>query len=370
MAARSIPGSSRPRLGRSLLLVALILAGCSSAQPTSQFTYPPVTAGPPGTAAPETAAPSPTPAPSFPVTLTDDEGTEVTIAAEPQRIVSLTPATTEILFAIGAGDRVVGKVEDVAKFPPDAADIPIVARFDGVDVEQVVALEPDLVISAGAGLTQGDAVEQLRRAEVPVLVIYPTTIDSGLAGIRLIGQATGLGETAESLAIDMEQRIDELERLAATATQKPRVFYEIDVTGGIFTPPADSIYGEMFRLAGAEPISGDASYSISLEELVAADPEVILLGDAAYGATPEAVADRPGWGGMTAVQDGRIYPIDDILVTRPGPRLVEGLEALIRAIHPELADQLPLPMPSASLGPPVLETDKPTTGLGNMPAAA
>jgi iron complex transport system substrate-binding protein len=298
---------------------------------------------------------SPTPAasaaPSFPVTLTDDEGTNVTIAAEPRKIVSLTPATTEILFTIGAGDRVVGKVEDVANFPPEAADIPIVARFDGVDIEQVVATEPDLVISAGAGLTQGDAVEQLRRAEIPVLVIYPTTIDGGLAGIRLIGLATGLSETADSLAIGMEQRIDELERLAATATEKPRVFYEIDVSGGIFTPPADSIYGEMFLLAGSEPISGDANYSISLEELVAADPEVILLGDAAYGVTPEAVAERPGWKGMTAVKDGRIYAIDDILVTRPGPRLVEGLEALIRAIHPELADDL-------------------TTGLGSLPAAA
>ena len=99
----------------------------------------------------------------------------------------------------------------------------------------------------------------------------------------------------------MEQRIDELAALAATATEKPRVFYEIDVTGGIFTPPADSIYGEMFRLAGAEPISGDASYSISLEELVAADPEVILLGDAAYGVTAEAVADATRLGG----HDGR-----------------------------------------------------------------
>lgn len=352
---------------RSLLLpvlIAVFATACSTAGQAS-----PTPAAPPASVAP-TTAPSPSPAPSFPVTLTDDERTEVTIAAEPERIVSLTPATTEILFAIGAGDRVVGKVEDVAKFPPEAADIPIVARFDGVDIEQVVALEPDLVISAGDGLTQGDAVEQLRRADVPVLVIYPTTIDGGLAGIRLIGRAAGLSEAAESLATAMDQRIDELGRLAATATERPRVFYEVDVTGGIFTPPADSIYGEMFRLAGAEPISGDPSYSISLEELVAADPEVILLGDAAYGATPEAVADRPGWGGMTAVKDGRIHPIDDILVTRPGPRLVEGLEALIRAIHPELADQLPLPMPSASLGPPVLETDKPTTGLGSLPAAA
>ena len=324
---------------RSLIppvLIALLLAACT---PGGQPSPSPAASAPPASPQPS-AAPSPTLAPSFPVTLTDDEGTEVTIAAEPQKIVSLTPATTEILFTIGAGDRVVAKVEDVASFPPETVGIPDVATFNGVDVERIVDLEADLVISAGTGLTQGDAVEQLRRAEVPVLVIYPTTVDGALAGIRLIGQATGFTDTAEALAIGMEQRIDELERLAATATAKPRVFYEIDVTGGIFTPPADSIYGEMFRLAGAEPISGNASYSISLEELVAADPEVILLGDAAYGVTAESVGERPGWKGMTAVKDGAIYPIDDILVTRPGPRLVDGLEALIRAIHPELADDL------------------------------
>jgi iron complex transport system substrate-binding protein len=324
---------------RLLPLVPLLLAlGCTApvqpgaATPTTPTTVPP-------TAAP----PSPPPAPTFPVTLTDDEGTAVTIAAEPQRIVSLTPATTEILFAIGAGDRVVGKVEDIAKFPPEAASIPVVATFNGVDIEQIVALGADLVLSAGAGLTQGDAVEQLRRAKVPVLVTYPTTVNGALAGIRLIGTAVGHDESAGELADGMQQRIDELAVIAATAPDKPRVFYEIDVTGGIFTPPADSIYGEMFRLAGAEPISGDPSYSISLEALVAADPQVILLGDAAYGVTPEAVAARPGWGVMTAVKEGRIVAIDDIVVTRPGPRLVQGLEALIRAIHPELIDELPAP---------------------------
>jgi iron complex transport system substrate-binding protein len=325
------------------MLVALFAAACN---PGAVATPSPARTALGETPAAATAElPTATTAVAFPVTLTDDEGTEVTIPAEPEKIVSLTPATNEILFAIGGGDRVVGKVEDVANFPPEAANIPVVATFNGVDVEKIIDLEADLVISAGAGLTQGDAVEQLRRADVPVLVIYPTTIDGGLAGIRLVGQATGLTETAESLAIGMEQRIDELERLAATAAENPRVFYEIDTTGGIFTPPADSIYGEMLRLAGSEPISGNASYSISLEDLVAADPEVILLGDAAYGATPEAVADRAGWKGMTAVKQGRIYPIDDIIVTRPGPRLVEGLEALIRAIHPDLAGQLPTPEP-------------------------
>jgi cobalamin transport system substrate-binding protein len=342
MAARSLPGSPRPLWRASLLLAVTLIAvlactpGVSTTNPSSS----------PPTAAATVVPPSPTPAPAFPVTLTDDEGTKVTIASEPRKVVSLTPATTEILFAIGAGDRVVAKVEDVASFPPEASSLPDVATFSAVDVERIVASGADLVVSGGAGFTQGDAVEQLRRAKIPVLVTYPTTVDGALAGIRLIGRATGLDGPAGEVADSMRLRIDELSAVAATAAGKPRVFYEIDVTGGIFTPPANSIYGEMFRLAGAEPISGDASYSISLEDLVAADPEVILLGDAAYGVTAKAVAARPGWGRMTAVTENRIYPIDDIVVTRPGPRLVQGLEALIRAIHPDLV--VPSAAPSAA----------------------
>jgi iron complex transport system substrate-binding protein len=339
MAARSTPLSPRPLF----LIAPLLLAfGCTAATQSNAPTSPPPTAVP-ATLAPAT----PTPPPAFPVTLTDDEGTEVTITTEPRKIVSLTPATTEILFALGSGSRVVGKVEDIANFPPEAAAVPVVATFSGVDVEQIVALEADLVVSAGAGLTQGAAVEQLRRADIPVLVVYPTTVDGALAGIRLIGRAIGAADDGEALAESIDGRLDDLAAIAATAPERPRVFYEIDVTGGIFTPPADSIYGEMFRLAGAEPISGDASYAISLEDLVAADPEVILLGDAAYGVTAEAVAARPGWDWMTAVKDGRIVAVDDIVITRPGPRLVQGLEALIRAIHPDLAGELPSPAPSS-----------------------
>jgi iron complex transport system substrate-binding protein len=320
------------RLPRFVLLLALLLVAACSAPGASTPPSPTTTVAATPTAPPAT----PTAPPAFPVSLTDDEGTTVVIAAEPAKIVSLTPDTTETLFAIGAGGRVVGKVEDLANFPPEAESVPIVARFSGVDIEQIVALEPDLVISAGTGLTQGDAVEQLRRAGITVLVSYPTTIDGGLASIRRIGQAVGLAAEAATLADSIRTRLDQLATAAAGATTKPRVFYEIDVTGGIFTPPAESIYGEMFKLAGAEPISGDASYKISLEELVAADPEVILLGDGAYGVTPDAVKARDGWGGMTAVKDGRIVAVDDVVITRPGPRLAEGLLALIKAIHPEL----------------------------------
>jgi len=327
MAARSIPRS----LHVLLALFVLIAAACTTQAGAST--------GPTNTVDAASAAPTsppPTSAPRFPLTLTDDEGTAVTIPAEPGRIVSLTPDTTETLFAIGAGSRVVGKVEDVANFPPEAAAVPIVATFAGVDVERIVALGADLVVSGGTGLTQGAAVEQLRRAGIPVLVSYPTTIDGALESIRRLGIAVGLADSAATLAYLISGQLDDLESIAGTAEEQPRVFYEIDVTGGIFTPPADSIYGEMFGLTGAELIAGNANYSISLEKLIAADPQVILLGDAAYGVTSEDVAAREGWSGMTAVMDGRIVAVDDIVITRPGPRLAEGLRALINAIHPEL----------------------------------
>jgi len=333
----------------ALLTVVFLVLGCG-AGPGS----PPWTPGS-GTAAPFlTPAPTPTPvptAPAFPVTITDDEGTAVTIAAEPRKIVSLTPAVTETLFALGVGARVVGKVEDVANFPPEAATIPVVATFNGVDVEKIVTLGADLVVSGGAGFSQGPAVEQLRRANIPVVVSYPTTVDQAIAGFRTIGKAVGAADAGNKLADDTKAKIDELAASVANVTHKPRLFYEIDTTGGIFTPPADSIYGEMFKLAGAEPIAGGADYKISLEDLVAGDPEVILLGDAAYGVKPEDLAKRPGWGDMTAVKQGAIFPIDDILVTRPGPRLVEGLQALIQAIQPQLVGSSPGASAGASSAP-------------------
>jgi iron complex transport system substrate-binding protein len=355
VAAHRPPRSPRVLFGA----LVLVMAGCA---PAAIATTAPPTAAP-ATPTPTAApTPSPSPAPAFPVTITDDEGTAVTIPTEPTKIVSLTPATTETLFALGVGDRVVGKVEDIASFPPEATAIPVVATFSGVEVEKIVASGADLVISGGTGLSQGPAVEQLRRANIPVVVSYPTTVDGGVASIAVIGRAVGKASEGRALAAAIRSRLDALAALAATAATKPRVFYEIDVTNGIFTPPADSIYGEMFKLAGGSPISGNANYSISLEDLVAVDPEVILLGDAAYGQTAETVKARHGWDDMAAVKADRIVPIDDIVVTRPGPRIADGLEALIRAIHPELASELPAP--SGSIAP------TPATSLRSLPRAA
>ena len=334
MAAQLRPRARRAGRLTSFVLLPLLasLAACgpSAVVPTV----------PPGATSSVVPAATATPAPTFPVTVTDDEGTAVEIPAEPQRIVSLTPAATETLFALGVADRVVAKVEDIAAYPPEADDLPVVATFQGVDVEQIVSLEADLVIAGGGNpsFTPISAIEQLRRVGIPVVVLYARSVEEALAGIETIGTAVGAADAAADVVGSMRADFDEL--AAATAgLDRPKTFYELDATSKIYTVPAGSLYAEMLELAGADPITTDDSYEISLEELVAADPEVILLGDDADYTTVDDVAARPGWGDISAVKDGNVLAIPEyVLVTRPGPRLADGLRALILALHPEALD--------------------------------
>ena len=325
-----------------LLSLATILAACTSAG--SSPSAPPTTA-PSASAA--VATPSPTPAPAFPVTVTDDEGTSVEIGAEPEKIVSLTPAATETLFAIGAGDRVVA-TDDGSDYPDEAVDLPDVATFASVDVEKVVALEPDLVVAGGLGFTPVDAIERLRDLDVPVVVVYAPTVDGVYKDIELLGTATGTTEAATALTADMRADIEAVSSALASQSPKPRVFYDVgydDTTGAIFAPAEDSFLAEMVTAAGGDVITtGDPnSYELPLEQLIDKDPELIVLGtNPFYSPTPDSVAKRPGWDALTAVRNGDIRPVRDIEITRPGPRLPIGLRALAAAIWPDV------PLPAAS----------------------
>jgi iron complex transport system substrate-binding protein len=343
MAALSSP-RARAHALPALLLPLLILAGCAvGASPSASVSLATL---PPTISAPPTSAPA-----AFPVTLTDDEGTAVIVTSKPQKIVSLTPAATEILFAIGAGPRVVAKVEDIANFPPEALAIPIVATYKGVEVEKIVAAGADLVVSGGADFGQGPAVEQLRRANIPVLIIEPTTTSGVLIDIRILGQASGESATGNGLADSMGAQFDAIKGVTSGAPH-PKVFYELDATAKIYTTTDASFLQEMIQIAGGDPITtGSTTNSeISLEKVIAANPSVIVLGDAAYGVTAAQVKARPGWTTIQAVQTGSIVGVYDIVVSRPGPRLVLGLLELLRAIHPEIAlpSGLPSPVPAAS----------------------
>jgi len=328
-------GSSIPtRLAwlSAALVAAVFLGACTAGASPTALPSPTASVSP-------TTSLSPSPAPTqppFPLTVRDDEGSEVTLATVPQRIVSLSPANTEIVWALGAGDRQVGGT-DYDDFPAAAAELPDVASYTGVDVERIVALEADLVLAAGSGFNPPESIRRLRSLGIPVLVVDAAEVDAVLADIELIGRAIGELPTALALTAALRERIEAISAAAARGA-KPRTFYELDASNGIFGPAKGSVWAQMIELAGGEPITTDDPnvYAISLERLVAADPEVIILGDAAYGVTPEIVAARAGWGGMTAVRNGAIRPVDDVIVTRPGPRIADGLLALARAIHPDL----------------------------------
>jgi iron complex transport system substrate-binding protein len=286
------------------------------------------------------AAPTPTPSPTaaaFPLTLTGDDGKTVTVEAKPQKIVSLMPGETETLYAIGAGERVVGKVEDIANYPPEAASVPVVATYQGVDVEKIVGLNPDLVIVGSNGGTPQDAIDQLRNLNLPVLAVYASDVEGVLKDIDLTGQATGDVDAAKDLTASMRAQFDQV-AAATKSADKPRVFYETGNEPALYGVADESFVSSMIALAGGAPLTtGSATnWEMPQEKLIAADPQVILLGDAANSVSATDVAARPGWSTLTAVKDNAIYPIDDIVVTRPGPRLAAGLAALVAAIHPEI----------------------------------
>jgi len=308
------PGSPRRRsatpLAGLVVLAGILVAGCSAiAAPVASAPAPTPVSTPPATPVVPIATPAVPPAP---VTVTDDEGTAYTFRVPPARIVSLSPAITETLFALGAGPRVVGGTE-ADDFPAEAKALPRVASFTGVNIEAVVAARPDVVIAGGNDLTPPADIAKLRSLGVSVIVVYAGSVDAVLRDISLIGTVAGQDAVAAQLVGAMKSRIEELSAAAKAAGSTPRVFFELDATKEIYGPAPDSFLTEMIGLAGGDAItSGDpAVWAVSLERLVEADPQVIVLGDANYGMTPEAVKSRPGWAGMTAVKAGAIRPIDE-----------------------------------------------------------
>ena len=324
----------RPRrasgLAAALLITITTLVAACSAAATPVPTLVPTTPVP-------TAVATPTPAPAFPAALTDDDGTAVTLKAEPQKIVTLTPAATETVFALGLGSRLVGKVEDFSLYPPEAAKVPDVAKFGSVDVEKIVSLGTDLVIAGGHSFNPPEAITKLRALGVPVLVLFAPDVATSLTDITLIGRATGRPAEAAAITTAISTAFDQVKTAAATLP-KFRVYYELDATNGYFGPAPDYFGTEMMKIAGSDPLTSGTPgvYQIDPEKIVAFNPQVILMGDAGYGMTAAQVAARAGWGVLAAVKDGNVRPVNDVVVTRPGPRLIQGIRELALAIHPDI----------------------------------
>jgi len=306
-------------------LAALLFAAALAALALTGCTQP---------AAPEAAPEPAAPAAAFPVTITDDASRSVTIAARPEKIVSLAPANTETLFAIGAGDRVVG-VTSYDDYPAEVADIAKVGDFSGPNLEAVAAADPDVVfVTTGV---QADVIGKLEALGATVVAIDPTTLDGVYEAIGEVGQVTGNTAEADKLVADMKAKADEIATKVASA-EKTTAFIEIG-QNPLFTAGAATLLGDLIVRAGGANVVAEPGYvSYSAEQLVKANPAVYLA--TKTSATDAAtVAKRPGYDGLAAVKDGRVVILEDNLVSRPGPRIVEGLEQIAVGLHPDAFGQ-------------------------------
>ena len=328
-----------------LILLGLTLAACGPATISSPLATPLAPTVAPTLAPTVEPTLAPTEAPTVeptttPIVLTDSLGREVTLAQPPERIVSLAPSNTEILNALGALDTLVGR-DDYSDFPPEVTTVPSIGNlYPNVNAEAVIALKPDLVLAAG--VTSPDDVKKL--ADLG-LTVYATSNASSLddiyADIQAVGALIGKSSAAKTVIADLKARVEVVATTAQTAATQPSVFYEVDATEPEkpWTAGSGTFIDNLITLAGGQnaAASSAAYYQINFEQLLTVNPDIIVLGSSTYGGqTPELVAQRPGWDKIKAVKNNAVYVFDDNLVSRPGPRIVDGLEALAKLIHPEL----------------------------------
>jgi iron complex transport system substrate-binding protein len=293
-----------------------------------------------GAPAVPTAVPQPTATTPANITLNDSAGRSVTLSAVPQRIVSLAPSNTEIVCALDACARLVGR-DQFSDYPAEVMNLAVLSDGFSPNYEQIVAAKPDLVLVAA--ISSPEVIQKLDDLKLPMLVVGSETssFETVKRDIQLVGKALGAESKAALVVAAMDARYAEITTKIAQSKTKPRVFWELDATDPAkpYTPGPGTFIDDLIRLAGGENIASkaDSPYvQISAEEVIRANPQVVILSDAAYGVAPESVGKRPGWNVIEAVLTGKVHPIDDNLVSRPGPRVIDGLEAAARLIHPEL----------------------------------
>jgi iron complex transport system substrate-binding protein len=338
-----------------LLLLTLLLAACGDLTAT---TVPATTTRAATTAATTTAATTTvaatttgsvttaattaavtTTAAAFPLEVKDDAGRSVKITKAAAKIVSLAPSNTEILYALGLGNKVVG-VDTFSNYPADANTKEKVGGFSDINLEKVIGLSPDLVLATS--LHAKTVVPALEQRNLTVLVMQPKDLAGVVENIRLVGKATGVPDKGEAEAKNFQTRLDKVIAKVNTASQKPTVFYDL---GDLYTVAPGSYLDDMISKAGGKNIvpAGPNPYpQLTNEAIIATDPQVLIFSSGEAGFVKDeagaiSVANgRPGWDKLSALKNKRIRIVDADLTNRPGPRAVDGLEAIAKALYPDL----------------------------------
>jgi len=280
---------------------------------------------------------------TFPLQIEDQVGRVVVIEKLPEKIISLSPGNTEILYALGLADSIAG-VTEYCDYPEAAKEKPKVGGFSTVDLEKIVEIQPDLVLAGN--IHEEEVIPALERLGFPVITIDPKTIGEVAEAVTLVGKATGREEEASQLTDDMNKRVEAVteKTLALAEDQKPQVLY-ILWHDPLQTVGSLSRIHEMINLAGGNNIAGNLEENyptISMESVIMANPQVIIAGgghgtgeDLTFNfATTEVRLES-----VAARRDGRVYLINADLTSRPCPRIVDGLEEIAKMIHPEIFNE-------------------------------
>jgi iron complex transport system substrate-binding protein len=281
--------------------------------------------------------------------LVDDHGYTTSLTAYPDRIVSLAPSCTEILYAIDAGDKVVA-VTRYCNYPYNftawiaEGNMTSIGGFEDPNMEVIASLNPDLILASGG--VQEEIVETLRNLGYKVLVLDPTNITGVLQNIELVGKATDKNAEATALMNDITSRIDAVVNKVADVASKPKVYYEVfyDPTS-LWVAGSKAWQNELIEKAGGINVFADQPldyFQSSVEAVVVRNPDVIVLPAEGMGEeTPfwgsiDEVKARPAWDSISAVQNDRLYQIDSDIIQRAGPRVADAIEQLAEFFHPEL----------------------------------
>ncbi len=272
------------------------------------------------------------------IMVTDQMGREVIIEEVPQRIISISPSNTEVAFALGLEDRIVG-VTEFCNYPPEALEKDQVGGFATPSIEKIVELEPDLIL---ASTIHEEEVPRLEELGISVLVIEASNLLELYTSISLVAEITGVPARGEELIASMQQGIGAVEAVVADVPEEERVqvFYEV-YSDPLMSAGSGAFINEIITLAGGVNIFGDVEENypqISAEVVAEKQPDIILFPD--YHGTAETVIDdmagRPGWESVPAVQNENVFAINDDAFARPGPRVVQAVEEAAKIFYPEL----------------------------------
>lgn len=276
---------------------------------------------------------------TFPLQVTDGLDRKLTLKAVPRRIVSLAPKNTEILYAIGAGDQVVGSTT-YCNYPPAAMQTEKVGGFSSksISLERIVSLKPDLVVTAGD--LHAPLIQELERLGLTVLAMTAESFSGLYDEMRLLGQITGHETEAVTLATSLQERLEKVRQAAATIPEAERVsaFYMVWIDPLSGAGPG-SYFGEMIKICGGRNIMDDTQARfprLTTEVLLTKNPDVILSSTNHAGLfSPDGMRSRPGWSDLKAFHTRRIHFLDGDLISRCSPRLVDALELMARTLYPK-----------------------------------